>query len=261
MGRLKVGVMIESFRLGVRDGIRKAAELKADGFQIYVTGGEMAPWNLSKTGRRDFLRLVKSQGLEVSALCGDFGGGGFAKKEALDERIEKTRQVLDLSRDLKVPVVTTHVGVIPDDQNAPATAAMREAINEVGAYAEKVGSVLATETGPESGKLMADFLKTLKGGGVRVNYDPANLVMMGFDHVQGVRDLGPCIVHTHAKDGLRTPEGKRQEVPLGKGQVRWEEYLAALEEVGYDGFFTIEREVGDNPVKDVREAIAFLRKF
>ena len=59
MGRLKVGVMIESFRLGVKKGIRKAAELGADGFQIYVTQGEMAPWNLTETGRRDFKHLVE----------------------------------------------------------------------------------------------------------------------------------------------------------------------------------------------------------
>ena len=261
MRNLKVGVMIESFRLGVKGGIRKAAELKADGFQIYVTGGEMAPWNLSKTGRRDFTHFVKSQGLVVSALCGDFGGGGFAKKEALDERVEKTKQVIDLSRDLGVSVVTTHVGTVPEKLDDPVASMMRAAVDEVGAYAEKVGSVLASETGPESGKHMAEFLRTLKSGAVKVNYDPANLVMMGFDHVAGVRDLAPYIVHTHAKDGLRLAGGKHMEVPLGKGGVQWDEYLAALEEVGYRGFFTIEREVGDNPVKDVSDAIAFLRKF
>jgi len=34
-----------------------------------------------------------------------------------------------------------------------------------------------------------------------------------------------------------------------------------MEEIGYDGFYTIEREVGDDPVKDITEAISFLRKF
>ena len=261
MGRLKVGVMIESFRLGVKKGIQKAAELGADGFQIYVTKGEMAPWNLTETGRRDFIHFVEKQGLVVSALCGDFGGGGFAKTEGLEERIDKTKQVLDLSRDLRVDVVTTHIGVVPEDPNNPIRKQMVDAMNECGAYAEKVGSILASETGPESGKHLAEFLDALSTDAVKVNYDPANLVMNGFDEVQGVRDLAGAIVHTHAKDGTRTAEGKRQEMPLGKGDVRWEEYLAAMEEIGYDGFYTIEREVGDNPVKDITEAIAFLRKF
>ncbi|HUW59035.1 MAG TPA: sugar phosphate isomerase/epimerase family protein [Planctomycetota bacterium] len=261
MGQLKVGVMIESFRLGVKKGIQKAAQLGADGFQIYVTKGEMAPWNLSQTGRRDFMHLVKSQGLVVSALCGDFGGGGFVRKEGLDERVDKTRQVLDLSRDLGVPVVTTHIGVVPEDEAAPELTMMREALNDLGDYASKVGSVFASETGPESGKALARFLRTLSTDTVRVNFDPANLVMNGFDEIQGVHDLADFIVHTHAKDGVRTAEGKHREVPLGEGDVRWEEYLGAMAEIGYEGFFTIEREAGDDPVKDVTDAIAFLRKF
>lgn len=261
MGRLKVGVMIESFRLGVKKGIRKAAELAADGFQIYVTQGEMAPWNLTQTGRREFMSFVRHQGLMVSALCADFGGGGFAGEEGLEERIDKTRQALDLSRDLGVPIVTTHVGVVPGDEKEARLKMMREALAEVGDHALKVGSVLASETGLESGKDLADFLKSLHNEGIRVNYDPGNLLVSGFDEVQGVRDLGDYIVHTHAKDGVRTAEGRGEEVPLGAGGVRWEEYLAALEEVGYQGFFTIEREVGDDPAKDISDAIAFLRKF
>ena len=75
----KIGIIIDSLQLGTRGGIEKAAELGADGFQIYVTKGEMAPWNLTETGRRDFIHFVEKQGLVVSALCGDFGGGGFAK--------------------------------------------------------------------------------------------------------------------------------------------------------------------------------------
>lgn len=261
MGRLKVGVIIESFRLGVKKGIRKAAELGADGFQIYVTKGEMAPWNLSQTGRRDFMRFVKAQGLVVSALCGDMGGGGFVREEGIAERIDKSRQILDLSRDLGVPVVTTHVGVIPQEEDAPERKIMREALEELGAHAEKVGVAFASETGPEDGKVLADFLKVLSTEAVRVNYDPANLVMNGFDEVRGVHDLADFIVHTHAKDGIRAADGRRQEVPLGAGGVRWDEYLAAMETIGYRGFFTIEREVGDNPVKDISDAIAFLRKF
>ena len=50
-----------------------------------------------------------------------------------------------------------------------------------------------------------------------------------------------------------------REVPLGQGQVPWQEYLAALREIGFDGFLTIEREVGENPDADIRMAADFLR--
>jgi len=260
MGELKVGVMIESFRLGVKAGIKKAAELGADGFQIYVTGGEMAPSEMGQSARREFRHFVDSLGLTISALCGDLGHG-YTDPDTLDELVGKTTQILDLSADLRVPIVTTHIGVIPEDRSHPTWGVLTGALEELGAYAEKTGSVFATETGPEDPALMRQFLDSLNTEAVRVNYDPANLVMRGFDHVRGVRDLAPYIVHTHAKDGIRTAEGRGKEVPLGAGQVDWPAYLGALEEMGYDGFFTIEREVGDDPVADITKAIEFLRRF
>ena len=260
MGKLKVGVMIESFRLGVKPGIRKAGEIGADGFQIYVVKGEMAPWNLSKTGRRDFRKLVNSLGLEVSALCGDFGDG-YTDPVHVSEVMDKTKAVLDLSADLQVPIVTTHIGVIPEDPNDPAWSVMKEAMTELGTYADKVGSCFATETGPESPTLMRKFIDEVDSPSLKVNYDPANLVMRGYDYLGGVGELSDLIVHTHAKDGVLNPDGSCLEVPLGEGHVKWPEYLSALAVTDYDGFFTIEREVGDNPVGDILKAVQFLRQF
>ena len=41
------------------------------------------------------------------------------------------------------------------------------------------------------------------------------------------------------------------ETPLGQGDVHFESYLAALDEIGYRGFLTIEREVGNDPAADI----------
>ena len=51
-----------------------------------------------------------------------------------------------------------------------------------------------------------------------------------------------------------------EEVPLGAGQVRWDAYLAALKASGYDGFLTIEREVGGDPRADIAMAVNFLKE-
>ncbi|MBI2950515.1 sugar phosphate isomerase/epimerase [bacterium] len=261
MGRLKVGVMVESFRVGVREGVRMAKEVGADGIQVYTTRGEMAPENLSTSGRQDFLRYVQSQGLAISALCGDYGKGGFVNPEGLEQRAENTKHVFDLARDLGVSYVTTHIGQVPEDRRSREWSALVEVIRDVAAYGARLGCCFATETGPESGAHLRDFLKQVNSDGARVNYDPANMVMRGFDPVQGARDLKGFIVHTHAKDGVRHEDGTRKEVPLGEGQVPWDDYIAALDEAGYDGFYTVEREVGENPAADIRKAVAFLRRF
>ena len=49
-----------------------------------------------------------------------------------------------------------------------------------------------------------------------------------------------------------------QEVPLGTGQVDFPAYLKALEDIGYTGFLTIERECGEDPAKDIKTAYTFL---
>lgn len=45
-----------------------------------------------------------------------------------------------------------------------------------------------------------------------------------------------------------------KEVPLGEGSVDFAAYLAALEDVGYKGFLTIEREAGADPAADILTA-------
>ena len=41
--------------------------------------------------------------------------------------------------------------------------------------------------------------------------------------------------------------------------MRWEAYLQALVDIGYDGFLTIERESREEAGKDIADAVAFLQ--
>jgi L-ribulose-5-phosphate 3-epimerase len=250
-----IGVMIESFRLGVKDGIRKAAELGADGFQIFVTGGEMAPEAMGRSAREAFKTFVAGQGLVVSALCADYFCG-FMDANRNGELLAKSKACVDLAVDLGVKVLTTHIGRLPSDHSDPQWQTCREAIADLAAYAESRDRVFATETGPESADELLAFLQSIDSSGIAVNYDPANMVMSGFEHLDAVETLGDYIVHTHAKDGTREPV---QEVPLGEGGVDFPAYLAKLDAIGYEGFLTIEREVGDDPVGDITRAVDFLR--
>ena len=50
------------------------------------------------------------------------------------------------------------------------------------------------------------------------------------------------------------------ETPVGEGSVNFDTYLAAVKKSGYDGFFTIEREAGQERKKDIAAAAAFIRK-
>ena len=257
MKKRKVGVFVESFKLSVRDGIRKAAELGADGFQVFCTWGEMAPESMTRTARQDFNAFVKRQGLVLSALCADYGHG-FLDPSKNDEIVAKSKRCVDLAVDLDTKIITTHIGEIPEDEKNPAWKIGVAALSDLSDYAASKDILFACETGPEAPAVMKKFLDKIKTGAIRVNYDPANLAMRGYDHLGGVEVLKKYIVHTHAKDGVRV-DGRGAELPLGEGAVDFPKYLAKLDAIGFDGFLTIEREVGENPAADIEMAIRFLR--
>ena len=276
MGRFPIGVIIDSFRTDITTAVKKAASVGAQGIQVYATRGEMAPENMTAAKIAEFRKLVADNGLVISALCGDLGGG-FGNKDENPERVEKSKRIIYLAKELGTDVVTTHIGVVPQDPSHERYGVMQEACFALAKYADELDAHFAVETGPETSLDLKNFLDGLNSTGVGVNLDPANLVMVtGDDPAKAVYNLQKYIVHTHAKDGVQNfykdPEivyGIKKdplvtgesftEVPLGEGSVNWKEYLAALEDIGYKGFRAIEREVGDDPERDIRKAVEFLK--
>lgn len=272
-----IGVMLDSFRTDTKAAIQKAVSVGASGLQMYATQGEYAPENLTREKRAELLDMVRSSGLVFSALCGDLGRG-FGNAELNPELIEKSKRILDLAKELDTNVVTTHIGVVPQDSGHERYKIMQEACFELSRYADSVGAHFAIETGPEVASVLKTFLDSLGSKGVAVNLDPANFVMVtGDDPVQAVYTLKDYIVHTHAKDGRKLLDKNPEiiygliedeiqsgqafiELPLGQGDVDFPNYLKALDDIGYHGFLTIEREVGDDPEKDIRDAVSFLKR-
>ncbi len=278
---MKIGAMVESFRLGFRGGVEKAASLGVAGIQAFATDGELAPEKMTAEKIRETLDIVKSNGIVFSALCGDFG---YSFKDAENNRhyIDKSKRVLDLSLELGCGIVTTHIGHIAEETDPAKIEVLREACRELAEYADSVGAYFAIETGGDKGCVLGPFLDSLGAQGLRVNFDPANLVMCQDDRPEeALKYLGKYVVHTHAKDGImlkKKVEGKIEldeeakkhaammemghkflEMPLGQGDVNFDVYLPALKATGFDGFLTIEREVGADPIADISMAVGFLR--
>ncbi|MDF2540731.1 MAG: xylose isomerase [Herbinix sp.] len=290
MYNFPIGVMLDCFKLDTKTAIEKAAKLGAKGLQMYATNGEYSPENLTGSKRKELLDMVKSNGLVFSALCGDLGQG-FGNKDINPMLIEKSKRIMELAKELETDVITTHIGVIPEDKNHERYKIMQEACYSLSRFADSLDGHFAIETGPEIAVTLKDFLDSLHSKGVAVNLDPANFVMVtGDDPVKAVYTLKDYIVHTHAKDGRRLikkdPEvvyGIKQEdpsaatfqsdflfaeaqlpfieLPLGEGDVDFAGYLKALDEIGYKGFLTIEREVGENPEEDIKNAVIYLNRM
>lgn len=279
---MKLGVITDCMKKPLPVALNEISSLGFDGVQIYATSGTFSPSVLSYEDKENYKKLLKDTGLVVSALCGDMGGHGFEIESDNSERIIKSKEIVDLAVEFNSKVITTHIGVIPANENDKRFSVMLNALTELGLYAKSKGVTFAIETGPENADTLLKFLSKTKGG-VGVNLDPANFIMVtGQDPVEAVYKLKDYIVHTHVKDGKMLKktdpkiiydhfaEGGIEalnvadffiETPVGEGDVDFVNYLKALKDIGYNGFLTIERETGENPSYDILKAKDYIQKL
>jgi L-ribulose-5-phosphate 3-epimerase len=260
MNRLKIGIRLESFGLPLRRALVEAARLGVAGVQVDAVG-DLGPDALSETGRREFRHLLRTHNMELTAL-GCPLRRGLDAAENQQPRLEHVQKVMSLSFDLGPRIVVVQAGAVCDEKDNPRATVLRESLQALARYGDRIGATLALETGLEDGSVLAAFLARFDSGALGVNLDPANLLLHGFDPYVSVQALGRLIVHTHATDARQTSASRAaREVPVGHGDIDWLKYLAVLEEVEYRGWLTVERETGDTRLADITAGVSFLRRL
>ena len=83
-----------------------------------------------------------------------------------------------------------------------------------------------------------------------VTYDPGNMVFEGFENYRmGMELLGPYLAHVHVKNAAWGPVQSVTDgsvpwecswKPMKQGMVPWQQVLADLKSVGYDGYLSLE---------------------
>jgi len=281
MSDLKIAVMLDSFRTDRYVAMQKAVAMGVPGIHISASGDWDAR-TMAPTARKELVRHVSSLGLEISAISCWGGGVDLTKEENLAENIEWGKRILELAADMECGIWQAHIGVMPEDISDPGWQRVVEATGELAQHGEQVGACLAIETGPEPPYVLRRLITEVGSEAIRINWDPANMILWAplfgeaaeldepydrerwiekFQPNEGAKALADVIVHTHAKDGIVHPDGRAEEVPLGEGWVDWPRYIANLLDSGYDGYFAIEREVGDDPEADIQKAVDFLRSY
>jgi sugar phosphate isomerase/epimerase len=190
--------------------------------------------------------------------------GGFGDPALRPERLERLRWALDRTVALGLTDLMLHAGFLPEPSD-PDRSAFLDTLARAGRMARDAGVTLAFETGQETAELLRRTLDDLKAPNLKVNFDPANMLLydMG-DPIRAVELLGQDIRSVHVKDARRPKVAGQwgEEVPLGEGEVDIRRFVRTLKRVGYQGPLVIEREVGDQAarVRDIAHGIAFLRE-
>lgn len=238
--------------------------------QLAIHGGA----DLSGRSRASWAEALAAKGITAVTAVVAFTGESYADVAAVDrtvgygpaatrdEREQRTYEVSDFAAQLSIPGLATHIGAIPHEAGDPGYAAMRDLVRRLCDHCAEHNQTFALETGQESAAQLKRFIAEVDRPNLRVNFDPANMVMYGSgDPIEALGAVAERVVTVHCKDGLgpAAPGQLGHETPLGAGAAGMERFVAKLKEIGYRGPLIIEREiVGEAQREDIRQAIALL---
>ena len=258
MLQIRVAVELQSLRQPFAQALHTAARLGVEAVEIDGRN-EVAVADLSRTGVRQVRKMLEDLNLRVAALSSRTRRG-YGEVAELDRRIDATKKALKLAYELGTNVVVNHIGRVPADDDVQTLTTLRTALADIGREGQRVGALLAAETGTESGPVLLKLIESLPPGSLGVDFNPANLVMHGYDPREAAQALGGHVLHVHATDATRdVAAGRGIEVPLGRGSVEFPELLGALEEHQYRGYLTIRRHESVNALEEIAAAVKYLR--
>jgi L-ribulose-5-phosphate 3-epimerase len=260
--RLKLAIVAESTGLPLRTALVKASVLGCRGIQFDAVG-ELAPDQLTGTGRREFKNLLRSHNFELAALNVPLRRG-LDVLDDLHPRLDYIRKAMTLSYDLGASLV---VAPFPElskskDERDPRANALKESLIDLGRFGDRTGCRLALEGGIDPGDALRAYLEPFDCGSLTVCYDPANFLLNGHDPLTSLAALGRFVSYAHARDArIARNAGGGTEVPLGAGDIEWMALVATLESLGYSGYLAVERTAGTARWDDVAAGVKFLGRF
>lgn len=223
----------------------------------------------------------EATGIEITTIFCSFGGEsykdiptvqatvGLVPESTRAERVAKISDISQFAQKLDVDRVAAHIGFIPEDKSHPQYPVLLATVQGICDELASRGQVFALETGQETASGLREFIDDLKRDNIRVNFDPANMILYGNDNpIEALEPLAPWIDGVHCKDGVWPTEEQKSkgqlgnETPLGEGDVDISEWIKQLLGTGFTGPLTIEREIsGEEQKKDLRKGVELLNSL
>jgi len=255
---MKIGVRTVCLRQEWDEVLPFCEQIGLDGIQVAPMEHGLLETSVSE--REEFADRVRSYGLEISATS---AGPNLVDPRIARESIARYKDMLKLAVDLGPGIVTGEVKAVPPGlSEEQAWSTCIASVKEVCAYAADIGARYAVEPGAhclvKNGDDLLRLLEAVDSDHCGVNFDPANVNSAGADPVADARKVAQHLLHTHAKDSRRAPDGTSQETVLGEGDVDFPALIRVYREAGFDGWLCIERERSDRAADDVRRSKVFL---
>lgn len=242
-GVTAVQLALDPVRTGQWDEIETVSLL--DGAGIEIVSGMMA-----------------TAGEDYSTLDSIRQTGGVRPDHTWPENLAAARGNAELAARMGVNLVTFHAGFIPHDHHDAEWKKLIARLQDLVDVYNGCGVRVGFETGQETAATLLDALDALDRPAAGINFDPANMILYSMgDPVEVLSELAPRVVQIHVKDATftQTPGSWGSEVPAGTGAVDWPAFFGIVRKHLTDCDLVVEREAGEDRVKDVRTAAALVR--
>ena len=258
MPRFRIAVATAPFRLPLKEAISTAAQIGAEGIQFDIAR-EVTPTEFGTTALKQLVHYVEERNLKVATATYSLTRPLY-DFEAIDTRVHALTEAMELAARLKLRQLTIRVGRIPDEATSSEYVRMVEVLRDLARLGNRIGVVPCLTPSEDASQTLIEVCQSVTDGLLAIDFDPAGTVMTRRDSVQALRDLHEHVQHIQFRDGRRDVDGVGVEVPLGRGQVKWDETLALLDEMRFSLWGTVRRTTGDDRVGDCQKAIQYVRR-
>jgi len=249
--------------LGVK--IEVAHELGVPTIQLHAPAKETR----TAENAEKFLSHLNQLEITLTAVFGGFKGESYADIPTVLEtvgivppamraaRVQEMKEIADFAHMLQCNVVALHLGFIPHDKSDPLYGEVVEVTRDILDHCKNNNQNLHLETGQETAAGLLEFIGDVERDNLFINFDPANMILYGTgEPIEALRQVGALVRSVHCKDATWADNPGVEwgaEVPLNDGDVGMEDYLRTLDEIGYTGPLTIEREISEDPERQKTE--------
>lgn len=223
--------------------------------------------------------ILDKYNMEISALA-YYPNVLDPEKESAEVALNHLKKVINAAQKLSVKMVTTFVGRDPKKTVDENFETFKQVWPDLIEYAKQHDVKIAIENCPmwfsndewPGGKNLmtspANFKRAFEiidSDYFGLNFDPSHFVWQQMDYISVLHQFKEKIFHIHFKD-IKVYPDKLNQVgimanPLeymspklpGLGDVRWDEYVSALNDIGYQGYAVVE--VEDKAFEDSPERI------
>lgn len=265
----KIGVMV-NYDYGV-DLIKKFTK----NCELEIYSCQLCIWNTDIFKDEEQIKYVKeaitNSSVTVSALWAGYSGPviwnftegpetiGLVPAAYRQKRLEELMSASDFAQKIGIDKIITHVGFIPENPNDTDFLDTVAALKTLCNYMKQKQQRFLFETGQETPITLLRTIEQIGTDNLGINLDTANPILYGKANPLDALDVfGKYVLDTHIKDGFYPTNGMYlgKETRAGDGKANIPAVVTRLiKDYGYNGPFTIEREIdGEQQTSDIIHA-------